>query len=418
MTSSTGVAEQEARPAHPQLESPDRAALLATLRTEIAKARPYPVAERTLTLIAQAALEPQAAPPGYRVIDRDGAPRRHAAAEGEEARPFTLADLLDELRAQHPGLFQPPEPVKPADPVPEPRDASRSVNAAEMRAATARFLGTQSERARTLAEQSSVQGRALAQSAAGAFASLKQRMNKEPSTEAGSAEAVPPAAAPPAGEPAGRFAGSVNGADDLDRSGGGRRRMMLWGGGAAAAAAALVAVLASQSPPSETPSPTPAPSAPSATPPAAKPTAKAPPAEPSAVARAPSVPDNVTPPPEGDGRGDSDGDAPPPAANAVTGTVQVIDTATLKLNGKLVHLFGVEWVRGGQAEELTRYIAGRPVTCQPAPGSESMNCSIDGRDLSEVILYNGGGRASPEASPELVAAEDHARSERLGVWKR
>ena len=31
---------------------------------------------------------------------------------------------------------------------------------------------------------------------------------------------------------------------------------------------------------------------------------------------------------------------------------------------------------------------------------------------------NGGGRASPEASPELVAAEDHARSERLGVWKR
>ncbi len=129
------------------------------------------------------------------------------------------------------------------------------------------------------------------------------------------------------------------------------------------------------------------------------------------------MPDNVTPPPEGDGRG-ADSDAPPPAPNAITGPVQVIDTATLKLNGKLVHLFGVEWVRGGQAQELTRYIAGRAVTCQPAPGSESMNCSVDGRDLSEVILYNGGGRASPEASPELVAAEDHARSERLGVWKR
>ncbi len=140
--------------------------------------------------------------------------------------------------------------------------------------------------------------------------------------------------------------------------------------------------------------------------------------EPAQTARAPSVPDNVTPPPEGDGRGDPEPDAPPPAANAITGTVQVIDTATLKVGGKLLHLFGVEWVRGGQADELARYIGGRTVSCQPAPGSENMNCTVDGRDLSEVVLYNGGGRASPEASPELVAAEDHARSERLGVWKR
>ena len=72
----------------------------------------------------------------------------------------------------------------------------------------------------------------------------------------------------------------------------------------------------------------------------------------------------------------------------------------------------------GQAEELARYIGNRSVTCQPAPGSANMNCLVDGRDLSEVVLFNGGGRAAPEASPELVAAEDHARSERLGVWKR
>jgi endonuclease YncB( thermonuclease family) len=58
------------------------------------------------------------------------------------------------------------------------------------------------------------------------------------------------------------------------------------------------------------------------------------------------------------------------------------------------------------------------VTCQPVPGSENQLCQIEGRDLSEVVLFNGGGRASSEATPELVAAEDHARSERLGVWKR
>ncbi|MFD0935854.1 nuclease, partial [Methylobacterium trifolii] len=109
---------------------------------------------------------------------------------------------------------------------------------------------------------------------------------------------------------------------------------------------------------------------------------------------------------------------PPPAPNAITGQVQVIDTATLRIGPKLVRLFGVEWVRGGQAEELAKYIAGRPVTCQPAPGSENMICQIEGRDLSEVVLFNGGGRASSEAAADLVAAERHARSERLGVWKR
>jgi hypothetical protein len=54
----------------------------------------------------------------------------------------------------------------------------------------------------------------------------------------------------------------------------------------------------------------------------------------------------------------------------------------------------------------------------PAPGSSAHICTVEGRDLSEVVLFNGGGRASSEATPDLAAAEDHARTERLGVWKR
>ncbi|TXM91303.1 nuclease, partial [Methylobacterium sp. WL122] len=107
-----------------------------------------------------------------------------------------------------------------------------------------------------------------------------------------------------------------------------------------------------------------------------------------------------------------------PAANAISGKAEVIDTATVRVAGKVLHLFGVEWVRGGQADELSKYLAGRAVTCTPVPGSENVSCTVEGRDLSEVVLFNGGGRASPEASPELVAAEDHARTERIGVWKR
>ncbi|MDP4026716.1 nuclease [Methylobacterium sp. NEAU 140] len=424
MTASTAVAEPGAEEGtRPALDAPGRAPLRETIRSELALARPRPVAARTLELMALAALEPDAAPPGYRVVDRRGAPRLRATEAGADGqgtqagdaapRPMTLADLVAELRAGHPALFLPPEPEPEPEPAPaQARDASLLAGASEMRAATARFVEAQSGRARSLAERSSNQGRALAQSAAGALAALRARVGRPAAPAEGAAspagtatESVDPAAAWNSG--AGRFGDAVS--ERLrtlrDRFGGPeddpavRRRRWFAGVGAAAltaiVAAGLVTLLR-----------TPSPQAPSST------------AAPTQTARAPAIPDTVTPPPESDGRGDPEPEATPPPANAVTGPVQVVDTATLKVGGRVVRLFGVEWVRGGQAQELARYIAGRPVVCQPAPGSETMNCAVDGRDLSEVVLYNGGGRASPEASPELVAAEDHARSERLGVWKR
>lgn len=113
--------------------------------------------------------------------------------------------------------------------------------------------------------------------------------------------------------------------------------------------------------------------------------------------------------------------APPPSSRPegpISGIPEVIDTATLRLNGKVVHLFGVEWARGGQVEELTSYLRGREVACLPAATAERYQCQVQGRDLSEVVLYNGGGRAAAGASPELIAAENHAKSERVGVWRK
>ncbi|MGT2486154.1 hypothetical protein ACU4GA_09675 [Methylobacterium oryzae CBMB20] len=43
------------------------------------------------------------------------------------------------------------------------------------------------------------------------------------------------------------------------------------------------------------------------------------------------------------------------AAERGDGQAQVDRYRDLKVGGKVVHLFGVEWVRGGQAEELARY---------------------------------------------------------------
>ncbi|MCJ2055894.1 nuclease [Methylobacterium sp. J-048] len=424
MTSSTVVAEQEAAPARPALDDPERAALREAIRTAIARARPRPVSVRTLELMAEAAIVPGAY--GYRVLDRHGVPRLRPGA----SEPMTLADFVAELQARHPALFLPaaPEPA-PAPAAEEAKDSPILTGAYEMKAATARFVETQSERARSLAERSSVQGRALAQNAAGRFATLRTGLR---SRFGGAADGstVPARGPDPVAawnDGPGRLGETVRDGlpglrDQLgfgkgigDESGR-RHRRWLTGASAAALVAVVAAglVLAGREPDSTRPATTqPTPPQAANTPPSQ---AGAPASPPVASQAAPSAADTVTPPPETGG--DPEPDTPPPAANAITGTAQVIDTATLKVGGKVVRLFGVEWVRGGQADELTRYIGGRTVTCQPAPGSDSMNCLVNGRDISEVVLFNGGGRASPEASPELVAAEDHARSERLGVWKR
>ncbi|MBY0395420.1 MAG: nuclease, partial [Thermoleophilia bacterium] len=185
MTSSTVVEKQEAEPARPVLDSPGRLALRETIRAEIARARPRPVAVRTLELLAEAACAPDEGGTGLRVLDRQGAVRRR----DDTSEPMTLADLIAELRARHPALFLPPEPEP--EPAPrtaeEARDSSLLSGAYEMKAATARFVGTQSERARSLAERSSEQGRALAQNAAGRFASLRTNLRGRFARPAGAA---------------------------------------------------------------------------------------------------------------------------------------------------------------------------------------------------------------------------------------
>jgi endonuclease YncB( thermonuclease family) len=99
---------------------------------------------------------------------------------------------------------------------------------------------------------------------------------------------------------------------------------------------------------------------------------------------------------------------------------EVIDTATLSVGGKVVPLFGVQWSRGaGEPSDLAGYLRNREVTCRPAEGSaKAYRCEVDGQDLSKVVLFNGGGRATSEASPDLLAAEAHARSAKTGLWAK
>src|SRR3546814_18247759 len=64
---------------------------------------------------------------------------------------------------------------------------------------------------------------------------------------------------------------------------------------------------------------------------------------------------------------------------------------------------------------MSDYIGGREVLCRPAPGGRH-RCEVDGWDLSEVVLFNGGGRATADAPADYVKAERKERTQRRGTW--
>ncbi|UHC19406.1 transglycosylase domain-containing protein [Methylobacterium currus] len=107
----------------------------------------------------------------------------------------------------------------------------------------------------------------------------------------------------------------------------------------------------------------------------------------------------------------------PTAAPALRGVPRVIDTGRLRLDGQSVRLAGVEGQGGTLAREFRQYLRRREVTCQPAGGADLYRCRAGDQDLSEVVLFNGAGRAAPGAPPDLQAAEASAKARKAGVWQ-
>ena len=110
--------------------------------------------------------------------------------------------------------------------------------------------------------------------------------------------------------------------------------------------------------------------------------------------------------------------APVAGANLVRGIPEVLDTGTLSIRGTVVRLEGIQGERGNLARQLARFLRRREVICTPSDTPGVQRCRIGNYNLSAIILAAGGGRATPDASEELQAAEDQARSARLGVWRR
>jgi hypothetical protein len=110
----------------------------------------------------------------------------------------------------------------------------------------------------------------------------------------------------------------------------------------------------------------------------------------------------------------------PSPQGALRGIPEVIDTATLLLGNTMVPLFGVQSTVGGpEPAELAEYLRGREVTCLPTVHTaKAYRCEVQGQDLSKVVLFNGGGRATTDATPDLLAAQAYARGTKTGLWAR
>jgi penicillin-binding protein 1A len=106
-------------------------------------------------------------------------------------------------------------------------------------------------------------------------------------------------------------------------------------------------------------------------------------------------------------------------ATAMRGAANVIDTATLELNGRTIRLLGVEGTNSSRAiRDFERVLRHREIECTPSGEAGVYRCRLQGKDLSELVLFNGGGRAGPDATADLLAAEEQARSARVGIWRR
>lgn len=109
--------------------------------------------------------------------------------------------------------------------------------------------------------------------------------------------------------------------------------------------------------------------------------------------------------------------AAPPARALLRGPAVVMDTATLRIGRQVVRLAGLVGRGGGAAREMAHYLAGREVVCEPAADAGYHRCRAGERDLSEVVLSNGGGRATTDADPALREAEAAARAAGRGIWE-
>jgi endonuclease YncB( thermonuclease family) len=110
--------------------------------------------------------------------------------------------------------------------------------------------------------------------------------------------------------------------------------------------------------------------------------------------------------------------AVPSLPATVDGTANVLDTATLSVDGQRVPLFGVTGETGALADQLQDLINGngKQVSCKLVV--QSYRCELPKNiDVAGAALYNGAARPGPDATDDYRHLADAARTAHKGVWQ-
>lgn len=128
------------------------------------------------------------------------------------------------------------------------------------------------------------------------------------------------------------------------------------------------------------------------------------------------------------------------AGPGLTGSAQALDGATLRIDGRLVRLVGVESPARGQRcqtadnrpwrcgevarSELGRLVRNKPVVCKAADVRGTLEvsiplgtCVVEGRDLSADLVRGGHVFLTRQAPAMLNAIEAEAKRAKAGLWK-
>jgi len=351
-----------------------------TIHAELDRINPTDDARRALELIIESSLRPSEVDGALKltVIDQDGKPR--TIEKDGQRREFTLQDLLEELRGRYGVLFRSAKPDAAAHMQPEQRPEKREPPQRDWLKLEGHATKPEAEASPLPAEPAPLQNPPIGKPrihdwSRNPLSSLKTSL----APKLGLKDDTRDQAAPVAAE------------HEQTVFGGMRTRSWVRPGIALGAVAvlALLGVGAFLFQDDE---------------PAAQASAAVP-------AAASTEPASTLQDPEPSTTGSTTSSA------SLRGVPDVIDTATLSLKGEVVRLFGVEWAPGGgKPEDLTGYLNGREVACEPAGSNDVYRCQVGNQDLSRVVLFNGGGRPTNDATPELKAAADKAREAKIGVW--
>lgn len=105
---------------------------------------------------------------------------------------------------------------------------------------------------------------------------------------------------------------------------------------------------------------------------------------------------------------------------SIDGRGTVIDTATLRIDARVVRLDGVRpSTQAAMARELQLYIEqnGGSVRCE-AVRDDAWRCeTVTGYDVGAAVILNGAGQAAPGAPREYFHHEATAKAQRVGMWR-